>query len=114
MIGSVALAQAPDVPIKWLGTWTLDPSESKIAPVWGPGVPTSGVTVLGQTLTIAVKSGRITITSDTRTLEMAIVHESQDLGLDNQAVFKRIDGSIFEIILSVNHKALGNHRGENR
>ena len=120
---SVVPGQETSVPARWLGTWTLNLQESKIGPIWGPGVPESGLTVIGQTAKIEVIAGRIKVTGDTVLSQLGATHEAYDVDLDrgesvipggSKISFKRIDDATFDIVVSVNNKALGNHVGENR
>jgi hypothetical protein len=120
---SVVPGQETSVPTKWLGTWTLNLQESKLGPIWGPGIRESGLTVTGQTAKIEVIAGRIRITGDTVISQLGTSHEAYDVDVDRgesvipggpKTTFKRIDDATFDIVVSVNNKALGNHVGQNR
>jgi hypothetical protein len=120
---SLAPSQSSAVPANWIGTWTLNLQESKIGPIWGPGVPAAGLTVTGQTLKIAVTAGHLKVAGDTVTTQLGTSHEEFDVDLDHpesnlpggpKISFTKIDDATFTIVLTVNNKTLGNQVGVNR
>jgi hypothetical protein len=120
---SVVLGQSGFVPAKWLGTWALSLSESKLGQLWGPGVPEGGLTFSGQTLKLAVTPGRLKVVGETFTAEFGSLHDESDVNLDGTETviapgarisFVRIDDTTFDLIVKMNNQDVGNHVGENR
>lgn len=120
---SVLLGQTSAIPVKWIGTWKLNPQESKFGQLWEPGVPKGGLTFTGQTLKIEFADGHLKVSGDTVTSELGSLHEESYLNLDGKdnivppgmtISFRRIDDATFDIILRWNNKDIGNHAGENR
>jgi hypothetical protein len=106
MCGTTLRAQDA-VPSSWLGTWMLDVPRSTIGRPLMPGTP-SGLTIIGQTLALDQTAQQLRLSGETNYSDARGTHSAREttrLNLDGtptfvgpiSLVFKRIDGSTFEI-----------------
>jgi hypothetical protein len=108
--------QAADVPQAWLGVWKLNPQQS----TFDERAP---VVVQGQTLTIEATGETLTITGNTTLRDGRRVPEAAKVNLNGEpsigpggvvTVFKAIDRSTFDIIVTLTSPAIGEVTGMNR
>ena len=100
----------------WLGVWKLNPQQSTVD-------DRAPVVVLGQTLTIEATRDALILTGDTTLRDGRRVHEVAKVNLNGEptigpggvvTVFKAIDRSRFDIIITVTNPAIGEATGVNR
>jgi hypothetical protein len=107
MCGTTLWAQEA-VPSSWLGTWMLDVPHSTIGRSLMPGTP-PGLTITGQTLALDQIAQQFRLTGETNYSDSSGTHSAREtnrLSLDGtptlvgpiSLVFKRIDGSTFDIL----------------
>ena len=111
-----AIGQVVEVPRAWLGVWKLNPQQS----TFDERAP---VVVQGQTLTIEATGDALTLTGNTTLRDGRRVPEVAKMNLNGEptvgpggvvTVFKAIDGSTFDIIVTLTSPAIGEARGVNR
>jgi len=105
LISGTTLRAQDAVPSSWLGTWILDVPRSTIGrPLAAP----SGLTIIGQTLSLDQTAQQLRLSGETNYSDASGTHSAREtnaLNLDGTPsvvgpisfVFKRIDGSTFEI-----------------
>lgn len=111
-----ANGQVADVHRTWLGVWKLNPQQSTFDDR-APAV------VQGQILTIEATRDALILTGDTTLRDGRRVHEVAKVSLNGEptigpggvvTVFKAIDRSSFDIIITVTTPAIGDATGANR
>jgi hypothetical protein len=111
VIGEVA-----DAPRAWLGIWKLNPQQSTFD-------EHASVVVQGQTLKIDATPDALTLTGDTILRDGRRVPEVAKVSLNGEptigpdgvvTVFKAIDRSSFDIVVTVTNPAIGEATGLNR
>jgi hypothetical protein len=111
-----ANGQVEDVHRAWLGVWKLNPQQS----TFDDRAP---VVVQGQTLTIEATRDALILTGDTTLRDGRRVHEVAKVSLNGEptigpggvvTVFKAIDRSSFDIIMTGTNPAVGEATGANR
>jgi hypothetical protein len=111
MCSSAVVGYAGAAPAKWVGTWVLSVSESKIRPFLMPGVPLD-LAILGQTLRLEKTAKAIRLSGETTfrvSGEKHSGHDDTSLDLDGtETVFgpvslsvRLVDDSTFEILSKV-------------
>jgi len=110
-----AIGQVVDVPRAWLGVWKLNSEQSTFD-------ARASVVVQGQTLTIEAIGDALTLTGDTTLRDGRRVPEVARINLNGEptigpggavTVFKAIDRSTFDIIVTLTSPAIGEATGVN-
>jgi hypothetical protein len=110
------IGQVADVPRAWLGVWKLNPQQSSFD-------ERAPVVVQGQTLTIEASGDALTVTGNTTLRDGRRIPEVVKINLNAEptmspggvvTVFKAIDRSTFDIIVTLTSPAIGEARGVNR
>jgi hypothetical protein len=111
-----ANGQVADVPRAWLGVWKLNPQQSTFD-------ERALVVVQGQTLTIEATRDALTLTGETRLRDGRRASEVAKVNLNGEptigpggvvTVFKAIDRSSFDIIITLTNPGIGEATGVNR
>ena len=111
-----AIGQVAEVSQAWLGVWKLNPQRSTFD-------ERAAVVAQGQTLTIGATSDALTLTATTTLRDGRGVQEAARVNLNGEptigpggvvTVFKAIDRSTFDIIVTLTGPAIGEVTGANR
>lgn len=111
-----AIGQVADVPQAWLGIWKLNPQQS----TFDERAP---VVAQGQTLTIEATGDALTLTGNTTLRDGRRVLDAARVNLNGEptigpggvvTVFKALDRSTFDIIVTLTSPAIGVATGVNR